>query len=411
MAVIVFSQSEKEKDKAKMDRNIEDIKKAYAYVEEELLISETDLYCSYFISNKIAEDLVISGAEEMDTQKLDYSDGDRMYINKGSSAGIGERDTFLILAKGDKVSNGLTSKKLGIYYLQKSLAEVTCLYENKAVLTLKNGCYPINIGDILIPFKPVKTVFKRKIDYKRCRLPQSSSAIEGNVVYANVFMEFKRTISGPSEHITIDVGKALVSKGDFILFYKVIKEHLPPIIIGSGIIINPKNNNSTAKVLESAFPIKIGTKFIVLPETEARKSTLIAKGEDIPIIKSKDKDEIEIKPGEESLEVNIIFNINEKSIDNRYAEDFEKIKVYINSKTHYNIILRGYACGIGSLEYNLKLSKERVETIKAYLIRELGIDENFIESYYYGEKDSPFDNSSEEQRRKNRMVKIQVIGK
>jgi len=45
------------------------------------------------------------------------------------------------------------------------------------------------------------------------------------------------------------------------------------------------------------------------------------------------------------------------------------------------------------------------------LINEYGIAENFIESYFYGEKESPFDNTSEEQRRKNRLVHIQVIGK
>jgi outer membrane protein OmpA-like peptidoglycan-associated protein len=52
-----------------------------------------------------------------------------------------------------------------------------------------------------------------------------------------------------------------------------------------------------------------------------------------------------------------------------------------------------------------------VENIKAYLVSKLGIGENLIESYYYGEKDAPYDNTSEEQRRKNRLVNIQVIGK
>jgi outer membrane protein OmpA-like peptidoglycan-associated protein len=49
--------------------------------------------------------------------------------------------------------------------------------------------------------------------------------------------------------------------------------------------------------------------------------------------------------------------------------------------------------------------------VKAYLINTLAIPENFIEAHFYGEKDAPYDNTSEEQRRKNRAVNIQVIGK
>ncbi len=406
-----FSQEKTEKDKVKIKRTFAQITKAYAYMDEELLISEADLYCSYFISNKMAEDLVITGSEFMDSLQSLHTDGDKMYISKGSKVGIKEGDIFLVLAKGEKVSNALTAKKLGTYYLKKSLAEVTCLYEDKAVVTLKKGCYPVNIGDILIPFKKQETVFKRKINYKKCHLPQSSSAIEGNVVYNSLYMDITKTLSGTGEYVSIDLGMAIVSKGTFVLFYKLIEKNLPPLIIGSGIVVNPQNTNSTVKVLDSSQPVEVGVKLVVLPEAEAQIIPTGVKDEDIPVIEELKKEEREIEPGEESIEINILFNIDEKSIDTGYAEVFEKIKEFIRSKTQYNIILRGYACSIGGLEYNLKLSKERVDAVKAYLVKELGIDENLIESYYYGEKDAPYDQTSEEQRRKNRMVNIQVIGK
>ena len=407
----VFSQKKPEKDKVKIKRTFDQIKKAYAYMDEELLISEADLYCSYFISNKMPEDLVITGAEFMDSFQTLYTDGNKMYINKGSNVGINEGDIFLVLARGEKISNALTAKKLGTYYLKKSLAEVTCLYEDKAIVTLKKGCYPVHIGDFLIPFKKQQTVFKRKINYKKCKLPQSSSAVEGNVIYTNVYMDVTKNISGTGEYVSIDLGKAIVSRGTFVLFYKLLKKNLPVLIIGSGIVVNPQNTNATVKVLDASQPIEVGVKLAVLPEAEAQIRPIGVKDEDIPVIESLKKEEKEIEPGEDSIEINILFNIDEKSINSGYAEIFEKIKEFIHSKTQYNIILRGYACSIGGLEYNLKLSKERVDTVKAYLVRELGIDENLIESYYYGEKDAPYDNTSEEQRRKNRMVNIQVIGK
>jgi outer membrane protein OmpA-like peptidoglycan-associated protein len=167
------------------------------------------------------------------------------------------------------------------------------------------------------------------------------------------------------------------------------------------------------KVLDASQPLELGVKLVVVPEPKEQIRPTDAKDEDIPVIESLKREEIETEAIDEALELNvdIIFEIDEKSIDDRYTELFEKIKEFIISKTQYNVILRGYACGIGGLEYNLKLSKERVENIKAYLVSKLGIDENLIESYYYGEKDAPYDNTSEEQRRKNRLVNIQVIGK
>jgi hypothetical protein len=39
------------------------------------------------------------------------------------------------------------------------------------------------------------------------------------------------------------------------------------------------------------------------------------------------------------------------------------------------------------------------------------ITNEFFETYYYGEKESPFDNTAEEERRKNRLVTVQVVGK
>jgi outer membrane protein OmpA-like peptidoglycan-associated protein len=39
------------------------------------------------------------------------------------------------------------------------------------------------------------------------------------------------------------------------------------------------------------------------------------------------------------------------------------------------------------------------------------VPESQIESAYYGEKEAPYDNSSEAERRKNRLVMVVVVGK
>jgi outer membrane protein OmpA-like peptidoglycan-associated protein len=414
LSVVLMAQKEAEAQRF-------EIKTAYLYQEASLLISDTDLNCSYFIRKGMSESLRITGAEHMDWDKQDYSDGDRMYINKGSNDGIKEGDTFLVFSKGQKVDNGLTAKHLGTYYLKESQADVTCIYEDKAVITLRKGCNPVHIGDFLVPFKPQEQLIKQKPIYTRCRLPQNR--IEGNVVYVSMYMDSVRVIAGPHEYVTIDLGKAIVAQGDFLLFYKLYSEKLPPLIVGTGIVIDSQNTNSTVKVLDSAEPVRVGTKLVVLQKEDlgvggksrARLRRLTGE-ENIPVIDRLEKEEgIESPAGtgseEQTLEVNILFDINQAALKETDKAELAKIAEFIQGKSEFVLILRGYTCSIGNEEYNLKLSKERVDNVKQYMMDTFNIKPEFFETYHYGEKEAPFDNTSEEERRKNRLVSVQVIGR
>jgi outer membrane protein OmpA-like peptidoglycan-associated protein len=383
-----------------------DIEIAYIYREESLVVSKTDMLCTHFIRDSLSEGMRITGAELQDWDKKEYSSGDRMFINKGSNDGLKEDDVFMIVGKGEKISSPITGKTLGTYYLKKSLAEIYCLYEDKAVITLKNACHGVHIKDIVIPFKEDEELVKKKVNYKKCRLPRVG--VEGNVVYSSLGEGTKREIVGTGEYLTVDLGKAMVSKGDWLLFYKTYKGNLPPVIIGTGIIIDSQNTCSTAKVVDAAFPVEVGNKLVVLPDVVDKKRLEKAgpsKGEKIPIIESMEKE------GAESLEINILFDINTSSINDEYKQEMKKIEEFIKDKSQFIIVLRGYSCSIGGFEYNLKLSKKRVDNVKKFLMDTFKIKEEFIESYHYGEKDAPFDNTAEIQRRQNRLVTIEVRGK
>jgi outer membrane protein OmpA-like peptidoglycan-associated protein len=386
------------------EQKVFSLTKSYSFKPASTLISESDLYCSFFIGKKISRDVVIIGAEEMFLNRSAYADGDKLFINRGSVDGIKEGDMWIVLEQGKRISNPFSLKSLGIYYLKKSLAEVTCVYEDKAVITLKKGCDMVHLDDILLPFKPEDTVFKKKIDYQECRLPESP--FEGRVVYSDLIIGIEREIAGTSNFVAVDLGKALVAKGDFLLFFKIIKNDLPPVITGLGIVVNPQNTNSTVKILDSSYAIGIGDRVVLISEEPEETLEDVEK---IPIVEAlksgKLPDEIQ------KVEISILFDLDSKSIDPSYEIEFGRIKEFIKSKSEFVVILKGYACGIGGLEYNLKISKERVDRVREMLINKYDIAENFIESYFYGEKESLFDNTSEEQRRKNRLVHIQVIGK
>jgi outer membrane protein OmpA-like peptidoglycan-associated protein len=405
---------------AEETKKIYNLQKAYVYMEESLLISETDLNCSYFIKDDMPEDIEIVAKYLPTQERNEFSDGDNLIINKGSLDGLKEGEQLLIMNEGRSI------RGLGHYFLKKSLAEITTLYKHQSVIQLKSGCNNVNIGDFAIPFKPEKTLFAKKINYLLTRIPDKP--VSGDVVYNELVMSTAADIAGDTQYVTVDLGKGLVKKGIFLLFYRRLDSDLPPLIIGLGIVIHSENTNSTVKILDSNSPVTIKDHVFVLTEA---KETIPAtaepgKTENIPVVEAQQVEGQEntqagVQPqaGEgqaavqkgNTLNIDVLFAFDSKEPKDDHSNDFAAIKDFIAAKSEYLVTLRGYTCSIGGDEYNLRLSKERVEGIKNILITKYGVDAAHVETFFYGEKEPNFDNSSEVERQKNRLVKIEVSGK
>ncbi|MEM7007521.1 MAG: OmpA family protein [Thermodesulfobacteriota bacterium] len=88
----------------------------------------------------------------------------------------------------------------------------------------------------------------------------------------------------------------------------------------------------------------------------------------------------------------------------------EKVKQKIQSvkqATDYTIILEGYSDITGRADYNLRLSKERAELVKDYLL-ELGVDPDRIQVYGKGGTDKYAAGENEEALARNRRVNMIV---
>ncbi len=73
------------------------------------------------------------------------------------------------------------------------------------------------------------------------------------------------------------------------------------------------------------------------------------------------------------------------------------------------IIAVGHTDSVGSDAYNQKLSVNRSEAVKAYLVS-MGIEKNRVYTEGKGEKQPVADNKTAEGRAKNRRVEIEVVG-
>jgi len=400
-------------------KKILNIQKAYVFLQESLLISDTDLNCSYFIKESVPQDIRVVGKHVLSHERQEFSDYDELVVNKGSKAGLKEGDMLMILSEGQVIRHPQNHDRLGRYFLKKSLAQITCIYDDKAVIQLQKGCNPINIGDFGILYKPEATVFEKKIDYKYCRIP--ANAIHGSVVFCDLAMGTAGEIAGDSQYVTVDLGEGVVGKGANLLIYRVLASDLPPLIIGLGIVIHSENTNSTVKILDSSSDIRVGDRMLVLPKGLKTVPGSAGEREDLPVVEAPQPESAD--PGQAAemtetasgassdLKVDVLFDFDSKQPNADHAADFTAIKEFVAAKSGYLVTLRGYTCSIGREEYNLRLSSQRVETIKNILVSQYGIDAAHIETFFYGEKDPQFDNSSEAERRKNRLVKIEVNGK
>ena len=73
------------------------------------------------------------------------------------------------------------------------------------------------------------------------------------------------------------------------------------------------------------------------------------------------------------------------------------------------IIITGYTDNTGAPDYNLKLSQQRAEAVRAYLIS-IGVDPNKMVATGGGDTKPIADNSTKEGQAKNRRVEIEVTG-
>ncbi len=77
-------------------------------------------------------------------------------------------------------------------------------------------------------------------------------------------------------------------------------------------------------------------------------------------------------------------------------------------KPDYKLRIKGYTDNVGNEEFNLKLSKDRAESVKKYLINK-GMDATKISAEGFGMQNPIADNATAEGRAKNRRVEFIVV--
>jgi len=233
--------------------NEQDIKKAKIFQDVYPLISESDLYCSFFILDEEMPEIQIIGAEREYERNL-LNNGDVIYIDKGKRDGIESGHLFLILEVGSNF------KGFGPLSSKRGRARILHVGESRSSARIEKSCGQVMVGQFLVPFQDKESIIGKDLGYDIS--PLLTSGIQGNIIYLDT--DINQIARG--QWALVDLGqKDGIQAGDQLIAYRQIVEGGPLQIIGNVVVIDSQKMTSTIKVLSCKDVLRIGDRVQTRP--------------------------------------------------------------------------------------------------------------------------------------------------
>jgi len=232
----------------------QEIKKAKIYEDIYPLISESDLYCSFFVWKGAKPEIEIIGAER-EYEKTLLNDGDIFYVNKGKDDGLEAGQVFLIVEIGSNIAD------FGPIAFKRGRAVVVDLEDHHASAKVEKSCGSVMVGYFLIPFEEKEGQTGKDLGYDVS--PSSiKEGVKGQVIYLQ--KDFNQI--GKGYWALIDIGEQDgIQVGQQLVIYRIVKEGTPVQVFGNIIVIDTQESTSTVKVLSCKDVIRLGDLVHVRP--------------------------------------------------------------------------------------------------------------------------------------------------
>lgn len=105
---------------------------------------------------------------------------------------------------------------------------------------------------------------------------------------------------------------------------------------------------------------------------------------------------------------NISFDQSKSQLKPGFEAELEKVILILSENAQYNLLIEGHTDNQGDWNDNLKLSQERVENVKAYLVSK-GVDAKRIQTKGWGGSKPLANNLLEDTRKNNRRVEFTLV--
>ncbi len=226
--------------------------------------SSADVYCfADLVQDDSIYPFTINSAERMDFQDS-FSEGDVVYIDGGVNQGVAAGDRFFVLNRirplkrlfdKPKIGRIYTEETIGIVYSRIGQIKVLCAQEDTAIAEITYACDPIDVGNVLQPFRPIPVPLVIDPDPSdRCDVPNGFPI--GRIIYTR---DDQIEIGG-GWLVFINLGAADgVFPGQFATIYRENPvEGMPRLVLGDLGVLTVEENYSTAIITGGWASIIVG---------------------------------------------------------------------------------------------------------------------------------------------------------
>lgn len=219
--------------------------------------SSADVYCfADLVQDDSVYPFTIASAERVDFQDS-FSEGDIVYIDGGTEQGVAAGDRFFVLNRIRELTHVVSNVKLGIVYSKIGQIKVLCAQENSAIAEITYACDPIDIGNVLQPFRPIPVPLVVTPDPSdRCDVPNGKPI--GTITYTRD----DQIEIGAGWLVFVDLGAADgVYPGQFAtIFRENPVKGMPRLVMGELGLLTVEENYSTAILTDGWGSVYVGDK-------------------------------------------------------------------------------------------------------------------------------------------------------
>ena len=105
-----------------------------------------------------------------------------------------------------------------------------------------------------------------------------------------------------------------------------------------------------------------------------------------------------------TVELMVQFDTDRSIVKNEYRDDIRRVADFMKEYPNTKAVIEGHTDSVASDAYNLRLSNDRANSVRQYLIKEFGVEASRLTSRGYGESRPIATNDTDEGRQKNRRV-------
>ena len=334
------------------------------------LIEEIALQCApYIVSGLEDESLHVIGSEQGAT-KVAFSERDILYLSRGSNAGVKPGDVYTLHHATYVVKHPESGQKLGTKIEVKGWLRVLLVTENSATAIIEQSCEDIHSGDYLKPFAKMDVpLIPRRPPPDRLTPP--TGKLQGFIVD----IDHDAFIAGAEQLVFINLGKADgIAPGHEFTIYKTMYPSVPTSrnVLGSLGVVAVQEHTSTAKITYSNDHMMQGDRiemreaYVAPPVTSTTETAPGPGAVSEPGV-----------PSETGVACDLSgFPRNRARLNNVDKACLDDLASRLKQDPRSRVVAIGHA---DSAERGPELiGTRRAEAVKAYLVKERGIDETRI---------------------------------